>query len=134
MASRPKNLQAALDNRRIEVARIDNAGSQWFHLTGEINIQGAGAATASVLFPVFFTEKPRFSFGAELAPCDTYTVGNMPTCSVVVLNWDLAARLDGSQLFKGATFCVVTTGPADQNMIAHWHMEGVGLRGPSAPA
>ena len=127
------SIPAAFDKQRSNQERIENAEAQWFHCTGEIQVYRAGASTVSVLFPVFYTDKPRFSYGAELSPGDSYETGNMPTCSVVVLSWDQRLREDGTVVYAGATFCIVTSGQTEQSMIAHWHMEGIGLRSPSAP-
>lgn len=127
-------LPAVLEQRRGEVQRVDQAGAQWFHVTGEVDINDVGAAVVDVLFPVFFVDKPRFSFGSELGPGEPYVAGSMPTCTITVLNWDTRARPDGTFVFAGATLCIVSAGTQGQSMTAFWHMEGVALRGPSQPS
>lgn len=126
-----RDIPGGFEHRRSEIERVNNQTAQWFHCTGEIQVFGSGAATVDVLFPTYFVEKPRPSFGAELAGGEALVEGNMPTCSVVVIEWDNRRRDDGSVVYAGATLCVVTGGPVDQSMIAHWNFEGLALVSPS---
>ncbi len=125
-----RDISTAIEIRRGEVERIANAQSQNFKVTGEIQINGVGEAIKSVMFPVLFTEKPVPGFGPQLGPGQLVVAGQLPTCSVVVLQWHEYVRDDGSVIYAGATFGIVTTGPAGQVMHLGWSMEEVGLRGP----
>lgn len=139
---RTKNLGNAFENRRGELERINNAQAQYFAVTGEIEVDGVGEASANVLFPCLFTDKPRFHSGHELGPGQPVTSGSMPTAAITVLAWDQRVRDDGTVVYAGATLGIVTTGPAPvtspitgvnstaQVMVIQWHMDGVGLRGP----
>src|SRR5690348_16913053 len=120
----------AIELRRGEIERMGNQSAQYYKVSGEIEVVGPGEAAISVLFPVLFVDKPAFSFGSALNPGSVVTIGSLPTCTVVVLVWHERVREDGSIMYVGAQFAIVTTGPSDQVMLVQWHMEGVGLRGP----
>lgn len=127
---RTEDLGTSFENRRGEVERINNTGAQYFVVSGEVEVDGVGNASANVIFPVLFTSKPRFHYGHELVPGQQVVLGNFPECSVTVTSWDFSVRDDGSNLYSGANFGIVTYGPTTQTMIIQWHMDGVGLRGP----
>lgn len=127
---KPKNIGSAFEIRRGEVDRIAAQGAQYFKITGEIEADGVGEAAHTVDFPCLFTDKPSFSFGPELGAGQVVVTGSLPTGSMVVLNWQESVRDDGTVIYSGATFAMVTTGPADQVMVFQWHMEGIGLRNP----
>lgn len=120
----------AIELRRGEIERINESGAQYFKVSGEIEVVNPGEAAISVNFPTFFVDKPAFSFGAQLDAGQNTTLGNLPTCSIVVIAWHKSVRPDGSNIYVGAQFAIVTTGPSDQVMLVQWHMEGVGLRSP----
>lgn len=128
---RRNDVGSALELRRGEVERQTAAQAQYFKVSGEIEINGSGEATISVAFPVLFVDKPSFSFGAELGAGEPLAAGNLPTGSLCVAQWGEQARDDGTIIYSGATFAVVSTGPPGQTMILQWHMEGIGLRGPT---
>jgi hypothetical protein len=128
---RRNDIGGALEVRRGEVDRQASAEAQYFKVSGEIEMNGSGEAVIAVSFPVYFVDKPSFSFGAELGAGEPLTAGQLPTGHLVVAQWGERQRDNGSIVYAGATFAVVTTGPATQTLILHWHMEGVGLRGPT---
>lgn len=120
----------AIELRRGEIERVNNQTAQYFKVSGEVEVVGPGEAVVDVLFPVIFTDKPAFSHGPALSDGISTTDGNLPTCSVVVLLWHERVRDDGTIVYAGAQFAIVTTGPTDQVLLVQWHVEGVGLRGP----
>lgn len=124
------NLSHAIETRRGEIERVRDSGTQWFKISGDVTVYGAGEAVVSVTFPVYFTEEPRGSFFGRLYPGSAVEAGSLPTVSVVASSWGETLRDDGTVLIGGATLAIVTTGPESQNMVVQWHMEGVGLRGP----
>jgi hypothetical protein len=129
--SKNRDVASAMESRRGDVERNRDAVTQWFHCTGEIEVFGPGAACVDVVFPAYFVDKPRPSYGAELPPGEGVVAGNLPTCSVVVTQWGTRQMEDGTAVYSGATLAIVTTGPTGQTLIAHWHMEGRALRSPS---
>lgn len=128
---RPKtNLGGALDAKTGDRERIMDAQAQYFKVTGEIECDGPGEGVTNITFPVFFTEKPRFSFGLELLPGQPVLAGQFPVCSATVIRWGQRGRDDGSFVYSGAALSISTDGPDGQVIIVQWHMEGMGLRGP----
>jgi hypothetical protein len=129
--ARDASISSAFEKRRGEVERVGNAQAQVFRVTGEIEVDGAGEATVSVAFPVLFVDKPDYSFGPELGPGQPIIAGQLPECTMTVLQWNERIRDDGTIIYAGATFGAVTYGLPTQVMIVQWHMEGVALRGPT---
>lgn len=128
--ARNSDVGGAIESRRGEIERKRAAGAQYFKVSGEIEVDGVGETAISVSFPVLFVDKPAYSFGPELYPGQVTVIGNLPTASCTVLLWHHRVRDDGSNIYTGAQFAIVTTGPTGQAMIIQWHMEGIGLRGP----
>jgi hypothetical protein len=120
----------AIELRRAEIERINNTGAQYFKASGEIQVNGTGEAAISVAFPIYFSDKPLLSTGFELGPGQPFVPGNLPVCSATVLRWEERVRDDGTVVFAGAVFGIVTSGPEGQVTVLQWHVEGTGLRGP----
>lgn len=127
---RTNDLGAVFELRRGEVDRIAAQGAQYFKVSGEIEVSDTGEAVVAVNFPVQFVAKPHYSCGAELGPGQTTTVGQLPVGNICVLKWQETVRDDGSVIYSGASFGIVTAGLTGQVMIMQWHMEGIGLRNP----
>lgn len=106
------------------------AQAQYFKITGEVECNQPGEGVINVVFPVFFTEKPRFSYGVELMPGQPIAAGQFPRCTATVIQWGQRGREDGSFVYSGASFSISVDGPDGQVLIVQWHMEGMGLRGP----
>lgn len=126
-----RDIGSAFESKRGEVERQSDSEAQNFHVTGEIQCNGAGENVVSVTFPILFVVKPSYSFGPELGPGQPAIAGQLPECSMTVLQWHENVREDGSIIYAGATFGAVTYGPATQVVTVQWHMQGVGLRGPA---
>lgn len=121
-----------LDERRAQVESSVTSGPQYYKVHGEIQVTGAGECQARIVFPVRFVDKPLPHFGGELGyGSPTATLGSYPTYSTTVHAWDYRMKPDGSFLYVGALFGVVTTGQPSQVMNIHWSVEGLGLRNPS---
>lgn len=121
------------ENRRAELERLRGSAAQYFKVYGEIQVTGAGEALTRIVFPVRFTEKPVLHHGSELAPgSPTVTAGSFPTCSASILTWDTRVKSDGTFLYIGGLFGIVTSGSVNQVMNVHWSIEGIGLRNPAA--
>jgi len=122
----------SLDDRRRDVQRIESVSGGIFKVTGLIDVEGAGEGVVAVPFPIRFIEEPGFSYGPRMGAYAPLTPGDYPTCSVVVLRYDIDVRPDvGETLYDGAEFIVVVGGPSDQVMVVQWHMEGRALVNPA---
>ncbi|NBR22237.1 MAG: hypothetical protein EBU08_00300 [Micrococcales bacterium] len=116
-------------NQNLSYAARDAAAGPT-RLTGEFLLMGAGEKRVPVDFPVSFSEKPLLTFGAELQEGAAVVDGKFPTVSVVVARWFTFERPPFSRLFSGAELMVVTTGSPTQQLIIHWHLDGVALTNP----
>lgn len=120
----------AIELRRGEIDRVNAQGAQFMKVTGDIEVDDIGETVCTVSFPCYFSEKPFFTFGPELASGVQPVSGQLPTCHAVVTKWQETVRDDNTNIYSGATISIVTSGPAGQAMIVQWHMEGTALRGP----
>lgn len=127
---RTNDLAMAVENRRGTVERLTNAAAQYFKVTGEVEVSGTGEAIISVLFPVYFIDKPRLSTGHELGFAQPAVAGNLPVVTTCVLAWNQSTRNDGTIIYAGMTLGIVSDGPDGQVLNIQWHVEGVGIRGP----
>lgn len=128
----PTGAQRAIDRRRADVARGEQILVAPTTAVGLVEVQNAGEVLVEVTFPVWFTERPFFSFGGELAEGHSPEATNFPTVSAVVNTWTKNQRGLGTY-WVGATLCLVTTGRADHRMVVHWRMEGKALANPVSP-
>lgn len=92
----------------------------------------AAEGSVDIPFPVVFTEKPVFTFGAELDDNHRPLAGVFPTLAAVVARWQVVGRVEGvtEGRFKGATVVTVSTGQAAQNIWLHYSFEGKAIRNP----
>jgi hypothetical protein len=129
----PAESNTSFEKRRADVERLRDSSAQYFKVSGEIEVFGAGEAQIRVKFPIRFSGKPVPHFGGELGYGFPAAIsGSFPTYSCTILTWDLGVKSDGSFLYVGALLGIVTTGVVDQVMNIHWSVEGMGLRNPSA--
>jgi hypothetical protein len=127
----PRAAFSPFENRRAEVDRQDAMGISNHRISGFLTVLGAGEVAVDVPFPLWFVEKPAFSFGGELAEGHSAEALNMPTVSCVVLRWATQTR-EMATYWTGANLAVVTTGKEDHSMVVHWHMEGKAFVNPVA--
>jgi hypothetical protein len=99
-------------------------------IQGFFDVVGSGEALLDVPFPVWFMERPLFTFGGEMAPDQVLTTGAYPTLSVLVHRWRMKDHPGAKSYFTGATFIVVSGGADDQKLLVHWQMQGTALRNP----
>lgn len=124
-----RSLQQPAEARRGQVERGVAVQAQIFQVFGRVDLQGSGETTFETKFPVWFTEAPQMSFGAELAANQILTAGKYPRVNLLVRRW-VQTRRGGTFYYTGAEFVVVVDGPNDMSSIAHWQCEGVGLTNP----
>lgn len=122
---------APFEARRGAAERMDSATGRVHSIQGFMEIVGSGEALLDVNFPVWFLEKPTFTFGGEMAVDQVLTVGAYPMLSVIVHRWRMKDFPNGVSYFAGATLIVVTTGTPEQKLIGHWEAQGKALRNPS---
>lgn len=124
--------QAPLEDRRGVIERIEGMAGRVHRVQGHFSKKGAGEASIEVRFPVWFIEKPIFTFGGELAENTSPTTRKFPTISVIVLNWILQEYPGDINYYIGAILGPVSTGTSDQEIIVHWQFEGKALRNPTS--
>lgn len=122
------------ERRRAYLDRVDEAVIKKTRVSGFEKVVGTGETSTEVAFPVWFTERPSMSFGAELDENDFAEDTKFPTVSVVVLSWNknLTERIGGGY-WVGATLAIVTNGRAypTQRFVVHWQAEGRAIRNPA---
>lgn len=125
---------APLEERRGAVNRIEAMTGRVHRVQGFIDVEGAGETSYEVGFPVWFFERPLFTFGGEMADNEAPEAENFPTVSVVVLGWKKQEFDMNVSYWSGAYLGIVTTGRLGHRMTVHWQMEGKALRNPMAGA
>lgn len=118
-----ERFRSSINNRNI-TSDMSGAGSGQTNLTGEFLIKNTGEKRVQVDFPVYFTDKPMMTFGAEVQEGDVIVNGKFPTISVVVSRWITAENPPFSRFYLGCELAVVTTGAPTQKMIVHWQLSG----------
>ncbi len=124
------SVQQPFEARRGDVSRAQSVEVQLTRISGTILVEGAGEITVPVSFPVWFVERPGFSFGGELSDNHWPAEGNFPTISVVVTKWDINERSTYGRFYRGADLAIVTEGQNDQQMWVHWHVEAKAFMNP----
>jgi hypothetical protein len=109
----------------LEQTRSDAAAGQT-RLSGQLMLSNPGEKSISVTFPFSFADKPLLSFGGEMRDGDIPVDGNFPTVSVVVGGWSTVDNPPYSRLYTGCKLLIVTTGPPQQRLYVHWHLDGIG--------
>lgn len=127
-----RGVQSAIDARRSHLQRGEQVLIAPTRVVGVVNVTNSGEVLVSVEFPVWFTERPSFSFGGELTGGFSPQQGTYPTISVLVASWNNVTRGLGTY-WAGAALAIVTTGEENQQMIVHWQMEGHAMQNPVSP-
>lgn len=132
-------LQRKEQNRVNDADRVASGLASPISIEGTFLVDGSGEASADIVFPVKFIERPNISFGGELHLDTNPVAGQFPTISVVVNRWitDPPAALTYTVAtlklyFVGAQLLVVTTGPTSQRMWVHWTAKGRAIINPAA--
>lgn len=124
--------QATLEDRRGTVNRVESMSGRPHRVQGHFTMNGAGEASIEVRFPVWFIEKPIFTFGGEMVEGESPTQTQYPTISVVVHRWILQEYPGDIHYFSGAILGPVSTGTEAQKLLVHWQCEGKALRNPTS--
>lgn len=122
---------APLEARRGAANRLESITGKVHSIQGWFTLKGSGEALLDVSFPVWFLERPLFTFGAEMAADQVLTVGSYPTISVIVHRWAMKDFPGGVSYWKGATLIAVSGGSDEQALLVHWQVQGKALRNPS---
>lgn len=133
----PQEAPGTIEARRSEVERQRDAQAQYYKVSGIVEVANLGESQVRVAFPVDFVEQPIIHFGAETGYGTTTPVaGGFPSWSAMVQNWDFRFKPDGSYLYVGALFGIITSGDPVANTVnnIHWSVEGIGLRNPAGVA
>lgn len=111
--------------RRNDLARIQSTSAGMTRVPGRVLVTGVGEILVDIKFPVWFSDRPYFSFAGELDTNFSVADGVFPTVSVVVVKWVNSNQSDGFVgYYSGAKLAVVTKGPSGQQMWIHWTAEG----------
>jgi hypothetical protein len=137
----PPNLDTLfgpLEQRRGDIERIREFGIRPHRVHGfhEFTLDLADGALqcdiGEIDFPVWFVERPAFSFGAE-------TVDEMlaeeipeleypPSVSVVVVGWKYALNeRPGGGYYTGAKLAITASGRPGEAFLIHWQADGQAL-------
>lgn len=128
---RPQPTTAPLEDRRGVASRLDSLTGRVHTIQGFFDLIGSGEAILDVNFPVWFLERPTFTFGAELKAGNVLVAGSYPTISLIVQRWLMKDYPNRVSYYAGATIIAVSTGVADQSLLVHWQVEGKALRNPT---
>lgn len=133
----PPRRRSRAEQRREDIKRVDAMTVKVTRVTGYVllvhDAEVANAeASVDITFPVVFTEKPVFTYGAELATNHRALAGSFPTLNAVVVRWTVKGAVAGASdgRFTGATVVTYTTGQAGQNIWLHYSFEGKAIRNP----
>lgn len=128
---RPSQTNMA-EQRRRRIERTDDMSVKDTASSGRTLFQGLGEVLYDLKFPVGFSTRPIFTYGAELD--DGYSpVGNeFPYINAVIVAWDVKNRVDGAfdGYFVGCTIAITVGGSVDQQTWLHWSFRGAAIRNP----
>lgn len=126
---------APLEARRGAADRLDAITGKVHRIQGFFSLtlagDGGGEAVHDVTFPVWFLERPLFTYGFEMGPDTVLVTGKYPSLSLGVHRWTMKDYPGGVSYFSGATLVVVAGGVDAQVMLVHWQVEGKALRNPT---
>jgi hypothetical protein len=124
-----EQFRTGLQQMKQTASDLASAQAGQTRLSGQFMLANPGEKIANVQFPFYFAEKPLLSFGAEIPTGDNVIKGQYPTASVMIGGWLTYDNPPFTQLFYGAKFIIVTTGPPQQRFYVHWHLDGVAYNG-----
>ena len=126
-----------VEHRRDDLTRINSMTVKPTRVSGYITIAhpsdiDSAEASVDLPFPVVFTEKPVFTYGAELGENHRALAGQYPTMSACVVLWDTVGAVEGATegRYVGCTVATVSTGQAGQIIVLHYSFEGKAIRNP----
>jgi hypothetical protein len=100
-------------------------------VSGEFLVDGVGALTREVRFPVSFIEKPLLSYGGNIESTPSNDIQDLPTISVIVMSYiEDRSGIGGRVIYRGANLGVVVTGQTNQKMWIHWKFDAEALVNP----
>lgn len=125
----PGGIQGQIEARRAYLSRVNDFLIKPNRLSGFYEIEFVGTANeqevaVDVEFPIWFVDRPSFTFGGELVR-DILVDGSFPTISAVVVGWTKTHDVrPGGGYYIGARIAVVASGREGEQMILHWVMDG----------
>lgn len=132
MGHTPLFYQNMAERRRRAVDRIEDMTCKDTTISGRHLVYGAGELSFDVLFPVTFTQRPVFHFGAELDEGSFPVSGAFPGARACIVGWKVTGKVDNTfdGYFTGATIAATTYGLVSQNIWLHWSFHGTAMRNP----
>lgn len=126
-----------METRRDDITRVRGMEVKVTRVTGYVLLSHGDDVTSAeasieLPFPVVFSEKPVFTYGAELDTNHRPVAEAYPTLNACVVNWDVVGEVEGATegRYVGATVVTVTTGTAGQSIWLHYSFEGKAIRNP----
>jgi len=125
--------KSILRQTRDDAHRINSMTVKVTEVSGRVLVSGTGELNVDVNFPVWFCERPIFTFGGELDENHSPLATLFPTISAVVINWEKKKEVEGvvDGYYIGASVAVVTTGRSGQALWLHWTVKGKALTNPT---
>lgn len=133
MESELRQITVAANQNRVNVSQYTDMLGRNLIISGEFLMPTTGEVIVTVNFPVTFTEKPLFYFGADLDPNQEIVVGVLPICNGMVIRYNIDTSDVYTTLWKGADLGFVTQGTPGQKINCHWHFIGKGIFNPITP-
>lgn len=132
MGHTPFFYQNMAERRRRAVDRIEDMTCKDTTLSGRHLVSGVGELTFDVVFPVTFSVRPTFHYGAELEEGNFPVAGVFPGARACVVGWEVVGKVDHTfdGYFSGATIAATTYGDDGQNVWIHWSFRGTAMRNP----
>lgn len=127
--------QNLAERRRRDITRIEDMRVKDTTVNGRCQIFGIGKVLVDIDFPVTFSKKPNFNWGAEMPDGWQPSVDfeTLPRLHPVIVRWSIVGTVDGAfeGRFNGCTIGVSTEGYDDQQLIwMHYSFTGPALRNP----
>lgn len=126
------DLNRPFETRRSTVNRINSLGVKLHEYSVETLITGVGEVPMLIAFPVYFVERPSFTFGLAMDDNSAVVAGNFPTYSITVTAWDKLQKQGDNVgwFYRGAALVAVLTGDITQRAWATTTFTGKALRNP----
>ncbi len=133
MESELRQITVSANQNKVNASQSMDMYGRNLIVSGEFLMPTVGEVVVTVNFPITFTEKPLFYFGADLEPNQEIVTGSLPTCNGMVIRYNIETSDPYTTFWKGADLGFVTQGSADQKINCHWHFIGKGVFNPVTP-
>lgn len=124
-----------MENRRRTVDRIDDMSAKDTTAHGRTIISGLGQILIDLVFPVSFSNKPIFTYGADLddQPPQTLLDGRYPKLNATVVEWTTIRKATGAfdGYYIGCKVALFVEGGSSLQKIGfNWAFREIAVRNP----